>query len=93
MALKKLLEEATASLSRLDELYQQGDVYHKRQIVSTLYPENLVYDMDGFRTPRMNEVIAGLFSLGTDLTQQKSVQTDQKIDLYAKEVSSGFEPL
>ena len=90
---KALLEKASTAVSNLHQLYHDGDVFYKRQVVSALFPQNLEYEGGHFRTAHLNEVVATIFSLDVTFTKQNSVQKEPNSLLYAKEVSSGFEPL
>ena len=93
LELKQLLEKATASVSNLDILYHDADVYFKRQIISAVYPQKLEYDGYQFRTVHLNEVIATTFGLDAAFRKEKSGQNGAFSILSAKEVPSRFELL
>jgi hypothetical protein len=88
LELKQLLVKATTAVSNLHQLYHDGDVFYKRQMISALYPQNLEYDGYGFRTAHLNEVIAAIFSLDVSFSKEKSVQNGRFSILYAKEAPS-----
>lgn len=48
--------------SNLSKLYVQRDVKVKRHIVSSIFPNNLIFDKSKGRTLEMNQVIAWMFS-------------------------------
>jgi len=87
---KQLLEKASTTISNLHQLYHDGDVFYKRQIVGAIYPFNLEYSESGFRTARLNEVISTIYSLDAGFQKEKSVQNGAFSILYAREVSSGL---
>ncbi len=55
--LKPLLDQAAKNLSLIRERYQCADVKGKRNIISSIYPENLTFDGVQHRTTRLNEAI------------------------------------
>ena len=69
---KILLEKASTTVSNLNLLYRDGDVFYKRQIASALFPQNLEYDGCGFRTAHLNEVISTIFSLSVTFKNKKA---------------------
>lgn len=72
-----IIEQVMDRVSRLDILYQNGSVYQKRVIVSSIYPGNLVFDGVEHRTFRMNEVIQLLCSVDTHFKEiQKEIDYD-----------------
>lgn len=93
MELKQLLEKATVSVRNLDVLYQDADVFLKRQIISAIYPQKLEYDGHQFRTTHLNELITTIFSLAAAFQKEKSRQNGVFHILSASEVSSRFELL
>jgi site-specific DNA recombinase len=92
LELKELLVKATTAVSNLHQLYHDGDVFYKRQMISALFPQNLEYDGFGFRTAHLNEVIETIFNLDVTFRKENSVQNGRFSILYAKEVPNGFEP-
>lgn len=87
------LDQAVATLSNLDKLYQDGDVRKKRYIASSIFPEKLIFDGLSYRTARLNEVASLIYTLDTGFKQKKSGQTDQKFDLSTLVPRRGVEPL
>lgn len=52
--INNLLQNALKRVSDLDLLYEKGTVEEKRQIISSTFPENIVFDGERHRTPRVN---------------------------------------
>jgi hypothetical protein len=59
-----LLDSAVRHLSCLDVLYEESDINDKRQIISSIYPENLTFDGERYRTKRLNEAVRLIYKLG-----------------------------
>jgi len=53
----KLLKSSINKLFRLITLYENGTLKHKREIIGSMYPENLTFNENQHRTVRMNEAI------------------------------------
>ncbi len=67
-----LLTHAVNILSRLDTLYAEGTVAQKRQIISSIFPEKLTSDGFQYRTPRLNEAVRLIYTLGKSLQETKN---------------------
>lgn len=50
-----LINKAVDNVSRMDCLYENGTVTETRLIVSSIYPEKLIFDGFNYRTPRISE--------------------------------------
>jgi len=55
--IEALLDNAVKSLVTLEQLYKDGDVKKKRQIIGSIFPEKLVFDGSHYRTARLNEAV------------------------------------
>jgi hypothetical protein len=67
-------------------LYQDGDLKTKRKIISSIFPEKLVYNGNNYRTTRVNEAVELIYNVGLGLVEKKNGQTEEKLDL-SKEVN------
>ncbi|WP_269236524.1 hypothetical protein [Flavobacterium flavigenum] len=54
--IKKSLEGAIVMVSKLSRVYKEGDIELKRKVISSIYPEKLVFDGTTYRTPRVNVI-------------------------------------
>ncbi|MEA3426708.1 MAG: recombinase family protein [Bacteroidota bacterium] len=68
----KLLEQAVQILGRLDRLYEEGNSAQKRRIISSIYPEKLVFDGSSYRTNRINEAVRVIYKLDKALREIKN---------------------
>src|SRR5690606_28687619 len=57
--LKKVLE----ALPRLGQFYDDGNNIIKRKVVSSIFPEKIIYTGKTFRTPRLNAAIKLIYKL------------------------------
>jgi site-specific DNA recombinase len=70
--LSQIIPKAISNLENLHLKYQEGDILTKREIISSMYPENLVFDGEKYRTIRLNSVIGLLYSFKADFGQKKA---------------------
>ena len=68
----KLLDAASLVLSRLDILYQEGDIRTKREIISSIFPEKICFDGNECRTFRVNEAARFMFMINSELQNKKN---------------------
>ena len=82
-----MLDSAVRHLSYLDVLYEKSDTEGKRQIISSIYPENLIFDGEAYRTKRLNEAVRLIYSLHPDFSETKNRE-----DVSKKRLSGGVVP-
>lgn len=51
------VNKAVDNLFRLDQLFENGTIVEQRVIVSSIYPEKLIFNGVDYRTPRINEAV------------------------------------
>jgi len=61
--MQDLLKKGLANLLKLDYLFTSKDCEAKQRMISSIYPENLVFDGDRFRTNRTNEVVKSIYMI------------------------------
>lgn len=76
-----LLITAVRHLSCLDVMYQDSDIANKRKIISSIYPENLVFDGEAYRTNRLNEAVRLIYNLGEGFSEIKNRKKNVKTNL------------
>lgn len=69
--LDKLLKEGINKLSHLDVLYVNGTIKEKREIIGSMYPENLTFDGWQHRTTRINEAAQLIYLINKELQGTK----------------------
>ena len=87
-----LLNTGLQNLMNLERLYKNGDMVKKREIIGSIYPENLTIDGFGVRTARLNEAVSLIYSLGAGSRGQKNRTRGKKSVLSCEVTPSGFKP-
>ena len=90
--LKALMLKLSNTLENIDLIYSEADIEIKRKIISTLFPEKLEIENEGYRTPKVNEGAEFIYQLNKVLAENK-IGTDCNINnLSHKVIPLGFEP-
>ncbi|WP_090469646.1 hypothetical protein [Mucilaginibacter sp. OK268] len=71
-SLDKMLFQAIEALSDLRNLYLQGNVLKKREILGSIFREKLRFDKSEYRTGRLNEAVALIFQINNALGAKKN---------------------
>jgi len=87
------LAKAVNVLSNLGELYKDGDTKKKRTIISSIYPEKLVFDGFHYRTTRLNEVVGLIYKLDADLEKIKNRKDGDLALLSGEVVPTGLDTI
>ena len=74
---EKMINEALTSFTCLDELYINSEIAHKREIISSIFPEKLIFDGFNYRTTRLNEAVQLIFNLDKGFKKIKRGQIDE----------------
>lgn len=90
---KKYLEFFSLLFKTLDRGYEQASFEEKRQIISVIFPEKLVFENNGFRTNSVRKVIQQICATGKGSGRNKSGLA-LKFDCQSTEViPMGLEPM
>ena len=84
-----LLDNALKTMTNLPEIYQNADPQGKRQIISSMYPENLIFDGEQHRTTRVNEAIYVFDSLTALFEAKNKGKSTTKVDLPSQVAHTG----
>jgi site-specific DNA recombinase len=87
-----ILSTGIDSLINLQNLYKDGNIVKKREIIGSIYPEKLTFNGFSYRIARLNEAVRLIYSLDADFSRQKNRTRSKKIDLSCFVTSSGFKP-
>lgn len=92
--LEKCLDKALYFASNLAPLWASSDYGEKQKLQFLVFPDGFVYDRknDQCRTPRINSVFAYMASLARLSDQQKSGNSNQKVEVPAPVEPGGVEP-
>jgi site-specific DNA recombinase len=69
------------NLIRLDQLYENGTIKEKREIVGSIFPENLCFNDEQYRTTRLNEAVRQIYLRESGLDQNKNGTSKGNFDL------------
>ncbi|WP_218147769.1 hypothetical protein [Dyadobacter sp. SG02] len=75
------LKHILTGLKHLSKLYKSGTLEEKRQIIGSIFPENLTFDGMEHRTARLNEGIDLIYQITSKLRTQKKGTSAFKNDL------------
>ena len=86
------LENGVGVLADIDKMYDRADLPGKKQILGSIFPENLTFDGKKCRTPRINEVLRLILLIDNEKQNKKNGQVSEFLDLSAQVIQLGFEP-
>jgi hypothetical protein len=81
------------NLISLDERFEKGTVKEQREIVGSIYPENLTFDGEHYRTARLNEAVRQIYLIEKELQENKNGTSEGNFDLCRKAEKAGLPPL
>jgi hypothetical protein len=87
-----IVEKPFLKRMNIERLYKNGDIVKKREIIGSMYPENLTIDGLGVRTARLNEAVSLICSLGAGSGQKRNRTRGRKSVLSCLVTLSGFKP-
>lgn len=90
--LNNLLENVVSTFSRLDILYKQATVEQRRELIGSIYPENLTFDGQEHRTARLNEAVELMFLINSELNHEKSRTNSGNLKMSGLVPRAGVEP-
>ena len=67
-----LLPKALKNIENLHLKYLEGTIQAKREIISSIFPENFVFEKNNFRTIRLNSIIGQIYSKKAVFEQKKA---------------------
>lgn len=67
----KYIDRALERLSRLDLLYENGDIETKRELIGSIFPEKLCFSKTGYRTRRINVLVGFIYQINNGLCGKK----------------------
>ena len=79
-------------IADIDRIYDRADLTGKKQILSSIFPEDLIFNGKKCRTPRINEVLRFILLIDSDKHKTKSGQISEYLDLSAQVELRGVEP-
>jgi site-specific DNA recombinase len=90
---EEYLERSIGMLSNLEKTFNLADPKQKREILSSIFPEKIIFDGKNCRTPRLNEVLYQILLIDKNIGENKNGQLHQKLKLSDKVEHIGIEPM
>ncbi len=87
-----LVHKGISNLMHLDVLFENGTIKERREIIGSIYPENLTFDGYAYRTTRVNEAISQIYLITNDLEPNKKGTKNENFNLCLKADRTGLEP-
>ncbi|WP_341837349.1 recombinase family protein [Chitinophaga pollutisoli] len=73
--INKTLDRALHSIVNIPKLYREGEIYTKRAVIGSIFPESLEFDGKSYRTARMNVIAKYIFQINNELALKRTGQT------------------
>ncbi len=90
--IEELVERSVSHIKRLDILYQELSLDRKLILLSSIFPENIVFENKKCRTPRINEAFLLYLSIDKGFQQKKTEQLSEILELSRNVARAGIEP-
>ncbi len=74
--MNQLVNQSLTTLTNLDTLYKNAGTIEKREVISSIYPEKIVFDGTDYRTSRVNEVASCIYMINNNLKQIKNRKSE-----------------
>jgi site-specific DNA recombinase len=88
-----LLKRAVDAVSRLGDLYRDGDTDTRLRLLGSTFPEKLEFDGEKCRTTRLNEAVALCLSIDGHSSAQKNRTPTNKLVVSGRVENTGVEPV
>ncbi|WP_121461052.1 recombinase family protein [Chryseobacterium defluvii] len=92
LEIERLLKSEYSKILNLYKLYSEGDIEQKRQIIVSMFPENLQFDGTRHRTQRLNSAVILIYANTKDLSRNKKGISLPFLDLSQEVSAGGVEP-
>ena len=79
---KAKLKSCLELINNLDIMFEKADLTQKSRILSSTFPEKLIFDGKKCRTPRINEVLRLAISNDKGFGNKKSEQLSENLELF-----------
>jgi len=78
---EQLIDTAFHQLKDFQKTYKNSEIHHKKELISSIFPEYLEFDGEKCRTPRINDVLRFILQIDKDLPKNKTGQISNKLSL------------
>lgn len=87
-----LIDDGLEILKSVGSYYKSKNTVVKQRIVSSIYPEKLIFDKSGYRTPKTLKVLSLISRIGEGSKRNKKGKTLQIVKSSLEVEPEGFEP-
>ena len=87
-----IVQRGMKNLISMEQLYENGSTKERRDIVGSIFPENLTFTGFAYRTTRLNEAVNQIYLIDKELQEIKNGTSGDNSDLCRKAEREGFEP-
>ncbi len=91
--IEELLKNGIDRLLNLKMLYEQGKLAETRDLIGSIYPENLYFENNALRTTRINEAVQLIYLINSEIDKHKKRTKSKKTSLSFMVGDEGFELL
>ena len=88
----KYFDFGLSFLWNMDKYYREARLEIKQKIIGSIFPEKIIYEHNGYRTTRKNELLTLLTTNINDSGGLKKVKADISVGLSTLAPSAGLEP-
>jgi site-specific DNA recombinase len=88
----KSLKQSVGVLAGIDKMYDRADLTSKKQILSSIFTEDLIFDGKKCRTPRINEILRLILLIDNNKQNIENGQISEFLDLSVQVELAGVEP-
>ncbi|WP_413512530.1 recombinase family protein [Myroides odoratus] len=91
--IKSMLDRALDKVVNLGELYAEGSIQTKREIIGSIFPDKLEFDGKIYRTTRVNTIVGKIFLNNNELGVNKNRIYENFLDISCVVAKTGVEPV
>ena len=88
----KNLNGCISNIKKLNISYKGNDMVQKRRFISSTHPQNVLFDGEGHRTNRLNEIAGCIILINKNLGVKKNWTGAELTDLSNRVIPLGLEP-
>jgi site-specific DNA recombinase len=89
---KTFVEDGFGVLKNLPDTYARGDLSTKQQIISSIFPEKLIFENNQYRTPKLLRPFERILSIGSHFSTKTKRTEAIFIPQSSQVIPLGFEP-
>lgn len=92
-AFDEYFSSGVSLLDNLTERYERAPAEIKRRIISSIFPENIIFEGENYRTPRINEALTIIANKNNGLQVEANIKPLLKDNLSHLVARTGIEPV